>query len=83
MFNLKVLFEAAVAGLVSIIIGYLVAYLLGYVYSIDFNEEVCKTNAKNFLFAQTLFLVGFFVHMSYHLLDLNTWVYGMEARYLA
>lgn len=68
----KILIEAVVVGILTILIGYLSSFIIGYFEKVDL-PDVCKSWNKNYTMEKTLFLTGFLIHILSEVFGLNRW----------
>ena len=61
---MNILLESSIIGIIVVIIGTIVGYILGKSISIDL-PKVCKKWNKNHIMEICLFLTGFIVHSLY------------------
>ena len=58
-------FHSVLFGILSIIIGNLVGFIVGYFLSVDL-PKVCKTWNKNYVMELSLFFTGMICFLLYH-----------------
>lgn len=69
---MKLLIEAVVVGVVVVIMGTLVTWLLGNTFSVDL-PPVCKDWNKNYVMEISLFLTGVITHLVFEFAGINKW----------
>lgn len=69
---IKVLFEAVVIGIITIILGNIYGFIFSKIFVIDL-PKVCKEWNKNYIMELTLFMTGFSFHIIFELTGLNKW----------
>ena len=57
-----IIFQAIIAGLASVFIGAVIAYILSY-FMLDHLPASCEAWNKHHIMEGSLFLTGFFVHL--------------------
>lgn len=67
---LQVLIEALVVGVVLLVVGYVVSFLVEPYFGVSL-PTVCKSWNKKYVFEVTLFLSGFLTHIVFELLGAN------------
>ena len=67
---MKLLMKSTVMGIVTLIIGSLVGFILGRLFGIDL-PDVCKKWNKNHIMEISLFLTGFFTHILCEFIGIN------------
>jgi len=72
MSNYRLLIEASVVGIVVVVMGTFVTWILGNTFSVDL-PPVCKDWNKNYVMEISLFLTGFFTHLFFELIKINKW----------
>lgn len=70
--TLHLLKEAVVVGIMTIIIGSVVGYMLGKLNKVELHE-MCKQWNKNHIMEISLFFTGFFIHVLCEYSGLNKW----------
>ena len=68
----KLFIEAIVVGIVIVVIGSLISYLMRLYYVSDL-PDVCKNWNKNYAMEICLFLTGFFGHLIFEYSNVNKW----------
>ena len=68
----KLLKEAIIVGFVLIIIGTIVSFIVGKVFSTDL-PPVCKDWNKNYVMEICLFFTGFTAHLAFEYTGINKW----------
>mgnify|MGYP007025757634 FL=1 len=58
----KIILEAFWVGLLGLVIGSIVAFVIGAFFSVD-QPTVCKNWNKNYMMELSLFLTGFIIHL--------------------
>ena len=69
---MKLLLEALVVGVMTVVIGLLVGFALGKSFSMNL-PAICKTWNKNHVMEISLFLTGFCLHLLCEGVGLNKW----------
>ena len=69
---MKLLIEALVVGISTIIMGTIISYLLGNTFKVDL-PPVCKDWNKNYIMEISLFLTGFLSHILFEFIGANKW----------
>jgi len=69
---LKIGIEALVVGIMTVIAGSLVGFLIGMVMKTEL-PPVCKDWNKNFVMEISLFLTGVFIHLFCEFTGVNAW----------
>ena len=69
---MKLLIEALVVGIVTVISGTIVTYFIGRTFSVDL-PPVCKNWNKNYAMEISLFFTGVFAHLVFEGLGFNKW----------
>tara|TARA_Y100000591_G_scaffold331024_1_gene363651 strand:+ start:4001 stop:4246 length:246 start_codon:yes stop_codon:yes gene_type:complete len=69
---MKLLIEAVVVGLSTVIMGTIIGYILGKFNSVDL-PSACKQWNKNHIMELSLFLTGFLLHLIWEMAGLNKW----------
>ena len=69
---LKLLVEAVVVGLMVLVVGSIVGYLVGMMNSVDL-PKVCKKWNKNHVMEISLFLTGVVLHLLCEFSSINKW----------
>ena len=69
---MKLLIEAVVVGIVTVIVGTLVAFILGKLFSTNL-PKICKSWNKNHVMELSLFFTGFFIHIICEFSGINKW----------
>ena len=69
---MKLFIEAIFVGIGTVIIGTLVAYIIGLNYSVDL-PSLCKKWNKNHIMEISLFFTGFFLHLICEYSEINRW----------
>ena len=68
----KIFVEAIVVGIMVVVVGTLVGYLLGKSFSVNL-PKMCHEWNKNHIMELSLFLTGFLVHIICELSGVNKW----------
>lgn len=68
----KLLVEALVVGLLVLVVGIVVSFGVGALFSVDL-PAVCKKWNKNYRMELCLFLTGFIIHLVCELSGINKW----------
>lgn len=68
----KLLMEAFFTGLILVIFGTIVSFIVGKVFVTDL-PPVCKDWNKNYVMEISLFFTGFIAHLSFEYIGLNKW----------
>jgi hypothetical protein len=66
------LLEACVVGVLTVIVGSVVGYLLGMLFSNNL-PKICKEWNKNHIMELSLFITGFIIHILCELSGINGW----------
>ena len=69
---MKLLVEASIVGIATIIVGSIVGFIIGKCFSINL-PKICKSWNKNYIMELTLFFTGFFLHIICEYLKINKW----------
>ena len=69
---MNLLFEGIAVGIVVVIVGTIVGFILGKFMSVDL-PKACKQWNKNHIMELSLFFTGFFTHIFFEFLGLNSW----------
>ena len=69
---MKLLIEATIVGISTVIMGSLIGYILGKFNKIKL-PSVCKNWNKNHIMEISLFFTGFFLHILWEYMGLNKW----------
>ena len=69
---LKVGIESLVVGIMTVLVGSLVGFLVGMVMKTEL-PPVCKDWNKNFVMEISLFLTGVFIHLFCEFTGVNAW----------
>jgi ABC-type antimicrobial peptide transport system permease subunit len=69
---MKLLVEAFVVGIATIVVGIIVSFILGRFFSTNL-PAICKTWNKNHIMELSLFLTGFFIHLICEFSGVNKW----------
>jgi len=69
---MKILIEALSVGVLTVIVGSLVSYMLSKVFSNNL-PKICKRWNKNHIMEISLFLTGFAIHILCETLGINKW----------
>ena len=69
---MKILVEAVVVGIISIIVGTIISYLLGNMFKVDLPHMCNDWNKKN-IKEIILFLTGFLTHLTFEFIGANKW----------
>lgn len=73
MYAFKLIVEAFVVGIMTVIFGSLIAMLLVTVYPKNDLPEVCASYNKYRIMEATLFLTGFVIHLVCEATGINAW----------
>ena len=68
----KLLMEALFVGLLVLLVGTVVSFVIGALFSVDL-PAVCKKWNKNHIMELSLFLTGFIAHLLCEFVGLNKW----------
>jgi len=69
---MRLLIEATVVGLMAVVIGSIVGFLIGKYFSANL-PKICKQWNKNHVMEICLFFTGFFIHILCELFRVNKW----------
>ena len=69
---MKLLKEAVVVGIATVVIGTLVGFVMGKLFSMNL-PAICKKWNKNNIMEITLFLTGFLLHIICEYTGINKW----------
>ena len=69
---MKLLIEAGVVGILTVIVGTIVGYILGNMFSNNL-PKICKEWNKNHIMEICLFLTGFILHILCEFSGINKW----------
>lgn len=69
---LQLFVEAAVVGILTVLAGSILSYVVGHFLEVDL-PPVCKDWNKNYSMEATLFLTGFFIHLFSEFTGINKW----------
>lgn len=69
---MKLLVEASVVGIATVIVGTLVGFIIGKYFSTNL-PAICKSWNKNHIMEICLFLTGFIIHILCEYLGVNKW----------
>ena len=69
---MKLLKEAVVVGIATVVIGTLVGFAMGKLFSMNL-PAICKKWNKNNIMEITLFLTGFLLHIICEYTGINKW----------
>lgn len=69
---MKLLVEAVSVGILTVVVGTLVGYILGGLFSTNL-PKICKSWNKNHIMEISLFLTGFILHILCEYIGLNKW----------
>ncbi len=69
---MKLLLEAVVVGIATIIIGTIVGYVFGKLFSNNL-PDICKSWNKNHIMEICLFFTGFILHILCEYIGINRW----------
>ena len=72
LYIMKLLIEATVVGIATVIIGSIVGFILGKGVSTNL-PKICKIWNKNHIMELCLFLTGFILHIVCEYLRINKW----------
>ena len=64
--------EAIAVGFLTLVVGSVVAYVLGMMFGVDL-PTVCKKWNKNHIMELSLFITGFLIHILCEFTGLNKW----------
>ena len=67
---MKLLVEAAILGIATVIVGSIVGFILGKYFSTNL-PVICKSWNKNHIMEVSLFFTGFFLHIIYEYMGKN------------
>jgi hypothetical protein len=68
----KLLVEAILVGLATVVVGYIAAPIAGAVTYVPL-PQICKTWNKNYAMELSLFLTGFMLHLVAEFSGVNKW----------
>ena len=68
----QLLIEAILVGIVLVVIGYLVTFIISKIYSTNL-PKICKKWNKNYIMEISLFFIGAFTHLFFELIGFNKW----------
>lgn len=69
---MKVIIEAIVVGIATVVMGYIVGFATSPLFKKDMNP-LCKDWNKNHAMEINLFLIGFFLHLFAEFFKVNKW----------
>ena len=69
---MKLIIEAVVVGMVTVVVGTIVAFILGRFFSTDL-PKICKAWNKNHIMEISLFFTGFLIHIICEFTGINGW----------
>ena len=69
---MKLLLEAVVVGIATVVVGSVVGFILGKLMGQDLPAE-CKKWNKNHIMELSLFITGFLIHVLCELVGVNKW----------
>ena len=69
---MKLVVEASVVGMTTVIIGSIVGFILGKYFSTNL-PKICKTWNKNHIMEVSLFVTGFVLHIISEYTGINKW----------
>lgn len=69
---MKLLKEAAIVGITTVVIGTIVGFVMGKLFSMNL-PAICKKWNKNHIMEITLFLTGFLLHIICEYTGINKW----------
>lgn len=69
---MNLLFEAVAVGIVVVVVGVLVGFVLGKTMNVDL-PKACRQWNKNHIMELSLFITGALTHVFFELLGLNNW----------
>ena len=69
---IKLLKEAVIVGIATVVIGTLVGFVMGKLFSMNL-PAICKKWNKNHIMEITLFLTGFLLHIICEYTGINKW----------
>tara|TARA_B100000427_G_C15088929_1_gene411954 strand:- start:152 stop:388 length:237 start_codon:yes stop_codon:yes gene_type:complete len=69
---MKLLIEAIVVGIATVLLGIIVGSIVGAYLSLDISE-LYRTLNKKYFFKICLFFTGFFLHLICEYLNINRW----------
>ena len=69
---MNLIIEAFVIGVITVIVGSLVGFIIGTFFSSDL-PKICKTWNKNHIMEICLFLTGFIIHLMCEFTGINKW----------
>jgi len=70
--SLKFASEMMAVGIMTIIFGYIITFLLGSINGVDL-VKLYKQHNKNYLFELSLFLIGVSIHLFCEVTHINKW----------
>ena len=68
----QLLIEAIVVGILTVVVGTIVGFVLGSSFSTNL-PKICKSWNKNHIMELSLFLTGFFIHLLCEFSGVNKW----------
>ena len=66
------LIEGFFVGILTVIVGTIVGYVLGNIFSNNL-PKICKEWNKNHIMEITLFIIGFIIHIFCEIVGINKW----------
>tara|TARA_B110001454_G_C12673795_1_gene414944 strand:- start:914 stop:1153 length:240 start_codon:yes stop_codon:yes gene_type:complete len=69
---MNLLIEGVAVGIVVLVVGTIVGFILGRFMSVDL-PKACREWNKNHIMEISLFLTGFLTHIIFELFGLNNW----------
>ena len=69
---MKLLVEAGVVGIATVIVGSIVGFIIGKMFSTNL-PTICKSWNKNHIMEICLFFTGFFLHLIFEVSGANKW----------
>lgn len=72
MINMNLIKEAIFVGIIIVLIGTIIGYIMRIYFSQNL-PDICKEWNKNHIMEICLFLTGFFTHIVCELIGINKW----------
>lgn len=69
---MKLLVEAIIVGIATVIVGTIVGFIIGKGFSNNL-PKICKSWNKNHIMELSLFFTGFLLHIMFEYMRLNKW----------
>ena len=69
---MKLLIEAVIVGIATVIVGTIVGFVIGRMFSTNL-PKICKEWNKNHIMEICLFFTGFFIHLICEFTGVNKW----------